>query len=170
MRTIMSGAEAACVWRPKVLLTYLALFRSHLILTQVCWGLHLLELQNSVQGYVLAAFFDGLGKVLRWRDGDQLPSCCILLTDFRTIFVFALGPSLPMWVLFSPLMGILMYPHAHDMGRKGPRAKTKIVVKSMSKMQQLGSMPILNFKTFLNKNHPTKVCILLKYDKIDIVA
>ena len=56
------------------------------------------------------------------------------------------------------------------MGRKGPRAKTKIVVKSMSKMQQLGSMPILNFQTFLNKNHPTKVCILLKYDKIDIVA
>ena len=63
-----------------------------------------------------------------------------------------------------------MYPHAHDMGRKGPRAKTKIVVKSMSKMQQLGSMPILNFQTFLNKNHPTKVCILLKYDKIDIVT
>ena len=60
----MSGAEAACVFRPKVLLTYLALFRSHLILTQVCWGLHLLELQNSVQGYVLAAFFDGFGKVL----------------------------------------------------------------------------------------------------------
>ena len=60
----MSGAEAACVFRPKVLLTYLALSRSHLILTQVCWGLHLLGLQNSVQGDVLAAFFDGLSKVL----------------------------------------------------------------------------------------------------------
>ena len=26
----------------------------------------------------------------------MLPSCCILLTDFKTVFVFALGPFLPM--------------------------------------------------------------------------
>ena len=33
------------------------------------------------------------------------------------------------------------------MGRKGPRAKTKIVLKSVSKMQQLGSKPNLKFLT-----------------------
>ena len=40
------------------------------------------------------------------------------------------------------------------MGRKGPRAKTKIVLKSVSIVDQLGSMPNLKFQTFLNKNHP----------------
>ena len=40
------------------------------------------------------------------------------------------------------------------MGRKGPRAKTKTVLKSVSKMQQLDSMPNLKFQTILNKNHP----------------
>ena len=40
------------------------------------------------------------------------------------------------------------------MGRKGPRAKTKTVLKSVSKWQQFGSMPNLKFQTFLNKNHP----------------
>ena len=40
------------------------------------------------------------------------------------------------------------------MGRKGPGAKTKIVLKSVSKMQQLGSMQNLKFQTFLNKNPP----------------
>ena len=34
-----------------------------------------------------------------------------------------------------------------NMGRKGPRAKTKTVLKSVSKMQQLGSMPNLRFST-----------------------
>ena len=41
------------------------------------------------------------------------------------------------------------------MGRKGPGAKTKTVLKSVSKMQQLGSMPDLKFQTFLNKNPPS---------------
>ena len=45
------------------------------------------------------------------------------------------------------------------MGRKGPRAKTKIVLKSVSKVEQLGSMPNLKFRTFLNKNHPTTTTI-----------
>ena len=36
------------------------------------------------------------------------------------------------------------------MGRKGPRAKTKIVLKSVSKVDQLGSMHSLKFQTFLN--------------------
>ena len=40
------------------------------------------------------------------------------------------------------------------MGRKGPRAKTKRVLKSVSKMQQFGSMQNLKFQTFLNKNPP----------------
>ena len=33
------------------------------------------------------------------------------------------------------------------MGRKGPRAKTKIVLKSVSKVDQLGSMHNLKFST-----------------------
>ena len=35
-----------------------------------------------------------------------------------------------------------------DMGRKGPRAKTKTVLKSVSKWQQFGSMQNLKFQTF----------------------
>ena len=41
------------------------------------------------------------------------------------------------------------------MGRKGPRAKTKIVLKSVKQWEQLGNMHNLKFQTFLNKNHPT---------------
>ena len=41
------------------------------------------------------------------------------------------------------------------MGRKGPRAKTKIVLKSVNQWEQLGNMHNLKFQTFLNKNHPT---------------
>ena len=36
----------------------------------------------------------------------------------------------------------------------GPRAKTKTVLKSVSKWAQFGSMQNLKFKTFLNKNPP----------------
>ena len=41
------------------------------------------------------------------------------------------------------------------MGRKGPRAKTKIVLKSVNQWEQLGNMHNLKFQTFLNKNHPS---------------
>ena len=41
------------------------------------------------------------------------------------------------------------------MGRKGPRAKTKIVLKPVKQWEQLGNMHNLKFQTFLNKNHPT---------------
>ena len=40
------------------------------------------------------------------------------------------------------------------MGWKGPRAKAKIVLKSVSKVDQLGSMHNFKFQTFLNKNPP----------------
>ena len=40
------------------------------------------------------------------------------------------------------------------MGRKGPRAKTKTVLKSVSKLQQFDGMPNLKFQTLLNKNPP----------------
>ena len=108
----------------------------------------------------------------------MFPSCSHCFTDFRTIFVFALGPFLPMVVVFSALMGISMgkwpksghpsaifgSPQNAPNGsfwmfwaiflRKGPRAKTKIVLKSVSKVDQLGSMHNLKFQTFLNKNPP----------------
>ena len=35
----------------------------------------------------------------------MLLNCCILLTDFRTVFVFALGPFLPMSVVFFDFNG-----------------------------------------------------------------
>ena len=42
------------------------------------------------------------------------------------------------------------------MGGKGPRAKTKIVLKSVSKVDQLGSLHNLKFQTCLNKNPPSQ--------------
>ena len=41
------------------------------------------------------------------------------------------------------------------MGRKGPRAKTKTVLKQVNKMKQLVGMPMTNKEKNLNKNHPT---------------
>ena len=35
----------------------------------------------------------------------MLPNCCNLLTDFRTVFVSALGPFLPMLVIFFDFNG-----------------------------------------------------------------
>ena len=43
------------------------------------------------------------------------------------------------------------------MGRKGPRAKTKTVLKTVSIVDQLGIMPNSKFQTFLNKNHPNGI-------------
>ena len=40
-----------------------------------------------------------LRKVWNFKSG-MLPSCCILITVFKTVFVFALGPFLPMFVIF----------------------------------------------------------------------
>ena len=36
------------------------------------------------------------------------------------------------------------------LGRKGPRAKTRIILKSVSKVDQIGSMHNSKFQTFLN--------------------
>ena len=59
------------------------------------------------------------------------------------------------------------------MGREGPRAKTKIVLKSVKQWEQLGNMHNWKFQTFLNKNHPTHILATtgiqschLKLDKI----
>ena len=75
----------------------------------------------------------------------MLPNCCHLLTDLKTVFVFALGPLIPMWVFFFDFNGPMAI-NGHFpikipikvkkitfMGRKGPRAKTKTVLKSVSK-------------------------------------
>ena len=43
------------------------------------------------------------------------------------------------------------------MGRRGPSPKTKIVLKSVSKVDQLGTMPNLKCQTFLNKNPPSNI-------------
>ena len=51
------------------------------------------------------------------------------------------------------------------MGRKGPRAKTKTVLKSVSKWAQFGSMQNLKFQNFLNKNPPTPLFTKLFHKK-----
>ena len=48
------------------------------------------------------------------------------------------------------------------MGRKGPKAKTKTVLKSVSKWAQFGSMQNFKFQTLLNKNHPNIKGLYLK--------
>ena len=55
-----------------------------------------------------------------------------------------------------------------NMGRKGPRAKTKTVLKSVSKWEQFGSMPNLKFQTLFNKNPPIVVTVL-EYDFSGVV-
>ena len=42
------------------------------------------------------------------------------------------------------------------MGRKGPRAKTKTVLKQVNKKEQLGGMPKMKKDKNLNKNPPTQ--------------
>ena len=54
-----------------------------------------------------------------------------------------------------PLKFPLKLKKITNIGRKGPRAKTITVLKSVSKMQQLDSMPNLKCQTFLNKYHPS---------------
>ena len=43
------------------------------------------------------------------------------------------------------------------MGRKGPRAKTKTVLKPVKQWEKHGSMPKSESLTFLNKNHPIEL-------------
>ena len=43
------------------------------------------------------------------------------------------------------------------MGRKGPTAKTKIVLKSVSRVHKLGSRHNSKLQTFLNKNPPSSI-------------
>ena len=104
-----------------------------------------------------------------------------MLTDFRTIFVFALGPFLKkiaqniqndpfgaFWGLPKMALGCPDFGHfpieipikaekTTTMGRKGPRAKTKIVLKSVSKIHKLGCRHDLKLQTFLNKNPPSSI-------------
>ena len=44
------------------------------------------------------------------------------------------------------------------MGRKGPRAKTKTVMKSVSQWAKFGTMQNLKFQTLPHKNHPNMAC------------
>ena len=89
----------------------------------------------------------------------MLPNCSHLLTDFRTVFVFALGSFLPMFVIFFGFYGNFngkMAKNRHKWSKmvkngqnghlwpSGPRAKTKTVLKSVSKWEQFVSMQ--NFK------------------------
>ena len=47
------------------------------------------------------------------------------------------------------------------METKCPKAKTKTVLKSVSKWAQFGTMQNLKFQTFLNENHLTDRVILI---------
>ena len=48
---------------------------------------------------------------------------------------------------------------AKKKGRKGCRAKTKTVLKSVSKWAKFGSMQNLKFQSFLNKNPPNGISV-----------
>ena len=61
--------------------------------------------------------------------------------------------GLPLLVAHGPMAINGHFGHITNMERKGPRAKTKTVLKSVSKLQQLDSMPNLKFQAFLDKNH-----------------
>ena len=94
----------------------------------------------------------------------MLPNYAHLLTDFRTVFVFALGPFLPMFVIFFDFNGnfngkmaknhfsakknydikTVIYK-SWDWVRPSPPKKTKTVLKSVSKWAQFGSMQDLKF-------------------------
>ena len=58
------------------------------------------------------------------------------------------------WARFPPLNDQIGKKSTY-IGRNGPRAKTKTVIKPVKQWEKLGSMPNLKFKTFLNKNPPT---------------
>ena len=57
------------------------------------------------------------------------------------------------WARFPPLNDQIGKKSTY-IGRNGPRAKTKTVMKPVKQWEKLGSMPNLKFKTFLNKNPP----------------
>ena len=65
--------------------------------------------------------------------------------------------KLAFWARFPPLNDQIGKKSTY-IGRNGPRAKTKTVMKPVKQWEKLGSMPNLKFKTFLNKNPPTIVC------------
>ena len=62
--------------------------------------------------------------------------------------------KLAFWARFPPLNDQIGKKSTY-IGRNGPRAKTKTVMKPVKQWEKLGSMPNLKFKTFLNKNPPT---------------
>ena len=55
------------------------------------------------------------------------------------------------------------------MGRKGPRAKTKTVLKSVSQGAKFGTMQNLKFQTLHNKNPPTIRDCCSKDDATDFI-
>ena len=61
--------------------------------------------------------------------------------------------KLAFWARFPPLNDQIGKKSTY-IGRNGPRAKTKTVMKPVKQWEKLGSMPNLKFKTFLNKNPP----------------
>ena len=67
--------------------------------------------------------------------------------------------KLAFWARFPPLNDQIGKKSTY-IGRNGPRAKTKTVIKPVKQWEKLGSMPNLKFKTFLNKNPPNWPSIL----------
>ena len=69
-------------------------------------------------------------------------------SDFLTILFI---------LVVFPMKFPLKPKKATTMERKGPRVKTKIDLKSMSKLNQLGSMHNLEFQRYLTKNPPSDI-------------
>ena len=84
--------------------------------------------------------------LLWWNSNLQfcmLPNCYNLSTDFGTVFVFALGPFLPMWVLFF------------DFNRNFNGKMSKICYRRVYK--DLVSSAGLQFHSFINEKESSKI-------------
>ena len=103
-----------------------------------------------------------------------LPNCYNLSTDFRTVFVFALGPFLPMWVLFFTSIRISMGKWQTSVtyvlqtssklcwaivlyvvllyGKERSQSKKKLFQNHWTNCNNLGACKIANFDFHQNKN------------------
>ena len=99
-------------------------------------GIAELHFYSSFQGYPTCHYWSHMA---RCPDGHKWPK----------------WPFMAIWPL-GHVRPITVKKITH-MGRKGSRAKTKTVLKSVSKLQQFDSMPNLRFQTLLNKDHPWSV-------------
>ena len=88
----------------------------------------------------------------------MLPNCSHLLTDFRTVFVFALGPFLPMNVIFFYFNGNFNgkmanghFGHLWPSGHVRPIAASGVSLKSIKMPINVEKLPTWERKVLEEK-------------------